>query len=252
VDELDGALGLRPLTARSVILSVLLGTHPPHLPVRMLVRTAELFGITEGTTRVALSRLCADGDVVAEDRGYRLTERLLARQRRQDEGHHPAIDEWGGTWEIAIAAVQVRSASERLALSNELTALRLAELRQGVWARPANLSRQWPSGLDSRVLRFSATATFGAPSPAKLAASLWDLDGWAQRARLLIAAMNNSQDRAQRFMVATAIVRHLADDPVLPRDLLPDEWPGAQLRQAYAEYEAELAEMLRIERSRHS
>ena len=82
-ETLADTLGLQPLTARSVILSVLLGTHPPRLPVKILVRTAELFGISEGTTRVALSRLAADGDVVAEDRDYRLTARLLDRQRRR-------------------------------------------------------------------------------------------------------------------------------------------------------------------------
>lgn len=252
MQDLDDALGLRPLTARSVILSVLLGTHPPHLPVRTLVRTAELFGITEGTTRVALSRLCADGDVVAEDRGYRLTSRLLARQRRQDEGHHPETKEWDGRWEIAVASPAVRSAAERLALGNELVALRLAELRQGVWVRPANLTRDWPPEVEGRALRFVGSATFVSPSLPDFAATLWDLDSWACRATELINALGSAHDRAQRFMVATAMVRHLADDPVLPDQLLPDGWPGDQLRSSYADYEAELGEMLMRERSRHS
>ena len=252
MQDLDDALGLRPLTARSVILSVLLGTHPPHLPVRTLVRTAELFGITEGTTRVALSRLSADGDVVAEDRGYRLTSRLLARQRRQDEGHHPETKEWDGRWEIAVASPTVRSAADRLALGNDLVALRLAELRQGVWVRPANLTRGWPPEVEGRALQFVGAATFGSPSPRDFAATLWDLDSWARRATELIDALDRARDRAQRFMVATAMVRHLADDPVLPEPLLPRGWPGDKLRESYADYEAELGEMLSRERSRHS
>lgn len=252
MQDLDDALGLRPLTARSVILSVLLGTHPPHLPVRTLVRTAELFGISEGTTRVALSRLCAEGDVVAEDRGYRLTARLLTRQRRQDEGHHPETKPWDGQWEIAVAAPKLRSAAERLALGNELVTLRLAELRQGVWVRPANLTRAWPAELEGRALQFVGSAGFGVGSLPDLAANLWDLDAWARRASDLIASMGRAADRAQRFMLATAMVRHFADDPVLPDQLLPSGWPGERLRQAYADYEAELAEMLSRERSRHS
>jgi phenylacetic acid degradation operon negative regulatory protein len=56
---------------------------------------------------------------------------------------------------------------------------------------------------------------------------------------------------AQRFMVATAMVRHFRDDPVLPPELLPDGWPGAALREAYAGYEGELGELLRRERDRH-
>ena len=37
-------LGIEPLTARSLMLSTLLGTHPPSLPVRALVAVGELFG----------------------------------------------------------------------------------------------------------------------------------------------------------------------------------------------------------------
>ena len=245
------ALGLQPLTARSVVLSVLLGTHPPHLPVRTLVRTAELFGISEGTTRVALSRLCADGDVAAEDRGYRLTSRLLARQRRQDEGHHPVTREWDGCWELAVAPPALRSAADRLALGSELVALRLAELRAGVWARPDNLVRGWPDGLGHRVLRFSASAGFADSEQRDLASILWNLDGWGRRAEELLSALEASNDRAHRFMIATAMVRHFADDPVLPSELLPSGWPGKRLRDTYTEYESELGEMLRQERSRH-
>ncbi|HJR38673.1 MAG TPA: PaaX domain-containing protein, C- domain protein, partial [Nocardioidaceae bacterium] len=67
------------LTARSVLASVLLGTEPPWLPTRLLVRTAELFGIADGTARVALSRMLSAGEAVAEDGGYRLIGRLAER-----------------------------------------------------------------------------------------------------------------------------------------------------------------------------
>ena len=39
-----------------------------------------------------------------------------------------------------------------------------------------------------------------------------------------------------------ALVRHLLADPVLPPELLPDQWPGGELRKAYAAFAAELAE----------
>ena len=38
----------RQLTARSVMASTLLGTEPPVLSARVLVRAAAMFGITEG------------------------------------------------------------------------------------------------------------------------------------------------------------------------------------------------------------
>ena len=36
------------------------------------------------------------------------------------------------------------------------------------------------------------------------------------------------------------MVRHLLTDPVLPAELLPADWPGDQLRDAYADFAAEL------------
>lgn len=257
----DG-LGLRPFTARSVILSVLLGTHPPLLPVRSLVRTAELFGITEGSARVALSRLVADKDVLSDGGRYRLSDRLIARQRRQDEGRAPATRPWHGSWEMAVANPAIPAdlgngtdggdtAAGRAALGAELAALRLAELRAGVWARPANLRREWPHSLSGRVWRFESRPTRGRPDALELVGRLWDLDGWARWAHALLDALALDARPAARFEVAAAMVRHLQTDPLLPPSLLPPRWPGHRLRDAYASYERELAALLRHQRSRH-
>ena len=84
-----------PLTARSVLLSVLLGSDPPRLPVLLLVRTTGLFGIAEGTTRTALSRMAAAGEVQALGGAYELSApRLLARQARQSASRTGATLPW--------------------------------------------------------------------------------------------------------------------------------------------------------------
>jgi hypothetical protein len=75
---------MRPLSARSVVLSLLLGSHPPELPVSAIVVAGELFDIAEPTLRVALTRMVANGDLERTDRTYRLNSRLAERQRRQD------------------------------------------------------------------------------------------------------------------------------------------------------------------------
>ncbi len=236
---------------------MLLGTHPPLLPVRTVVRTTELFGISEGTTRVALSRLVSDRDVIAEGSRYRLSDRLVARQRRLDEGRVPATQPWRGTWEMAVATPAVHAGLGRAALGRDLAALRLGELQAGVWARPANLRREWPTSLRDRVWRFEArvpgrTAARWRPVQARdLAAGLWDLRGWAGRADALLAAFGSSDEPARRFAVAAAIVRHLQADPLLPASLLPSRWPGGRLRRAYAGYEQELGNLLGQERRRH-
>jgi len=219
--------------------------------VRALVRTTELFGISEGTTRVALSRLAADGEVVAEDGAYRLSSRLVDRQQRQDQGVHPHTRPWRGRWELAVAETGVRGSGDRAALGADMLALRLAELRPGVWTRPSNLLRDWPEVLSQRLWRFEARAGFDGESSSELAGTLWHLPAWATRAEALIDALDASSNPAKRFVVAASIVRHFRDDPVLPPALLPHGWPGARLRRAYQSYEVELGELMRRERSRH-
>lgn len=233
---------LRPLTARSIVLSTLLGHHPPRLPARALVRVGELFGVAEGTVRVALSRMVAAGDLDQDPAGYGLTARLLRRQARQDDSRSPRLRDWDGRWEIALVTAERRAAPDRAALRQAMTGLRLAELREGSWLRPANLDRPPPPVLGEQCTLFTA-APHG--DPTALAATLWDLEGWARRARGLEAALAGACEPAARFTVSAAVLRHLLADPVLPPELLPPDWPGARLRAGYDMVERELAALLR-------
>ncbi|MFJ3442433.1 PaaX family transcriptional regulator C-terminal domain-containing protein [Streptomyces sp. NPDC086081] len=232
-----GALDLRPLSARSVVLSLLLGTHPPELPVRELVRLVGEFGVGGSTLRAALSRMMAAGDLRRTDTGYRLSDRLLQRQRRQDEAVRPRTRAWDGDWEMVVITATGRGPAERAELRTRLTGLRLAELREGVWLRPANLTRALPGDLD-RVAEH-CTARPGRPAP-ELAADLWPLDAWAATARTLLAHIARTPRPADRLTAYAAVVRHLLADPVLPPALLPADWPGADLRAAYTAYQDEL------------
>ncbi|MEU2211963.1 PaaX family transcriptional regulator C-terminal domain-containing protein [Streptomyces hygroscopicus] len=236
-----GTLTLRPLTARSIVLSTLLGHHPPQLPARALVRVGALFGTAEGTIRVALTRMVAAGDLEQRGGTYRLTDRLLARQARQDDSRAPRTRRWDGGWEIAVVTSERREAAERAALRQTMAALRLAELREGTWMRPANLVRPRPDVVAEQCAWFT-----GAPEgdPAGVAARLWDLHGWARRARRLGAALDGAEAPAERFTVAAAVLRHLLTDPVLPARLLPKDWPGAELRRRYDAFERDFRALL--------
>ncbi|WP_258565532.1 hypothetical protein, partial [Streptomyces sp. WELS2] len=147
---------LRPLSARSVVLSLLLGAHPPELPVRDLVRLVEPFGIGGSTLRAALSRMVTAGDLRRTDAVYRLSDRLLERQRRQDDAVRPRTRAWHGDWEMVVITATGRGPAERADLRARLTALRLAELREGVWLRPANLDRPLPAEVHRVALTYTA------------------------------------------------------------------------------------------------
>ncbi|NEB00817.1 PaaX family transcriptional regulator C-terminal domain-containing protein [Streptomyces sp. SID13726] len=234
-----GEVDLRPLSARSVVLSLLLGAHPAEMPVKDLVRAVESFGVGGSTLRAALSRMVTAGDLRRADAVYGLSDRLLARQRRQDDAVHPRTRAWSGDWEMVVITATGRGASERAELRARLTVLRLAELREGVWLRPANLLRALPDDLDTVAQRY--TARPDRPGP-ELAAALWPLGGWAAESRALLAHVAGADRPADRLTGFAAVVRHLLTDPVLPPGLLPPHWPGAELRAAYADYQRELAD----------
>jgi phenylacetic acid degradation operon negative regulatory protein len=226
-----------PLSARSVVASTLLGMHPPVLSANVLVRSGELFGISEGTTRTAISRMLAAGELVAEPGpSYRLGGRLLQRQVRQDISRKPPRWGWDGRWRMAVVVAERRSADERAALRASLLGARYAELREGVWTRPDNLPGDRPDAPGCEWIKGEFA------EPAATAATLWDLSGWAASASALEAEVRRWTPRleaegvdvlAPTFVLSADVLRHLQSDPLLPRELLPRDWPGTSLRKAY-------------------
>lgn len=239
--------GARQLTARSVLLSLLLGTDPPRLPVARLVRGAGLFGIAPGTARTALSRMAASGELHAEDGWYRIaSDRLLTRQARQRASRQADTLPWDGLgWRQAVVTASApRAASDRADLRTSLRHARFGELREGVWLRPDNLPGDDGPPADRELSWFRAEPT---GDPVALAGRLWDLVTWREHAEILrraTAELTGPLERgdawplADGFVVSAAVLRHLQADPLLPDELLPRGWPGSELRRSYDRFDA--------------
>jgi phenylacetic acid degradation operon negative regulatory protein len=238
---------VRPLGARSVIASTLLGSDAARLPADRLVRAGELFGIADGAIRTALWRMVAAGELTSVDGCYELAGRLLLRQQRTSASAAARRRDWDGTWEIAVVGTDRRSPAARHELRTAAAALHLAELREGVWTRPDNLDRERLPGhratVDAQCVRFS-----GATAPGGIAPQLFDVDGWAARAVSLVDALDTATEPPVElprgglragFELSIAVVRHLDHDPLLPDVMLPADWPGRQLRSRYATYHRE-------------
>jgi phenylacetic acid degradation operon negative regulatory protein len=228
---------LNRMTARSVVLSVLLGAHPAWATAAELLRLTDDFDLKESAVRVALTRLVGTGDLVRSADGYRLSDRLLARQRRQDDAMRPHVKPWDGTWTtLVITRVGVEPRT-RAALRTTLQQNRFGELREGIWLRPDNLEVALPTDVMRRVRMLHSHDD----SPAELARQLWDLPAWARSAERLLDDMATASDTPGRFLAAAGMVRHLLTDPVLPEKLLPPEWPANALRESYFRFADELA-----------
>jgi len=233
----DGT-ALRPLSPRSIVLSVLLGSHPPQMPVGRILEFTSLFDLTDGAVRTALSRMVANGDLVNDEGTYRLTDRLLARQAQQDAGRSSPPDAWDGTWWTLAVLADRRSMAERRAFRAEVIGTRLGELRPDLWMRPANR----PLRIDLPDVMITRGPVV-AGDEQRLVAQLWDLTALAaesqvhQRALDVTARhLDDGDDRAlaDAFVVLASAQRFLRVEPQLPVELASDA-TGAALRARYGE-----------------
>lgn len=247
-DPTSDATGLRPLTPRSIVLSVLLGSRPPELPVAALVEFTSLFGIAPGACRTALSRMVTAGELDTDDGVYRLGERLQERRRQQESGRRPAPAGWDGTWWFATVVADRRTTAERRAHRHRMLGARFGELRPDTWLRPANLPA--PEGL--------ALLTRGpivAGDEGDLVRRLWDLDALDARTDTLHSALDRvaadlarttssgdgqettvGDGLADAFVALAAALRHLRSEPQLPSTLAPSD-RADRLRSTYASVE---------------
>ncbi len=201
------------------------------------------------------------GELANDDGDYTLTGPLVERQQRQEAGLRPATRPWDGDWEMAVVRPGARSTEDRSALRTALDRLALREHREGVWLRPDNLDGdRLPAQrrvADAQTDRFLARPT---GDPVALTAELFDLDAWADRAVALTASMATIQRRLDRddrsvlvpgFELAAAVLRHFVADPLLPAELVPEDWPADALRETHAAYDVAYRQVLKDFFSEH-
>lgn len=186
--------------------------------------------------------MSADNELKHLDGVYELNERLVDKQQSLDHARLAPTKHWEGHWELAIVTSNTAARADRTHLIEVMEVLRLAQLREGVWMRPDNLPREL-SPLTSAGIRVITASSI--PDGPSLVASLWDLDGWSRQAFQLLGGMDTASSPAERFVISAAVIRHLRSDPLLPDELLPNGWPGHNLRKAYDRFESELKELLR-------
>ena len=221
----DPGFELRPLGPRSIVLSVLLGSHPPEMPVGHLLDFTALFGIHSGTVRTALSRMAANGELENVDGVYRLSGRLLDRQFQQDTGRAQPPTEWDGQWWVAVVLSDRRTLADRRTFRSRVQGARFGEVRPDTWMRPANIDV--PLDLPDVALTCGMLAT---GNPRLLVRDLWDLAELnrqaielrkhvSRAASVLEPAEPSDQALASSFTVLATCLRYLRTEPQLPAEL---------------------------------
>ncbi len=227
-------------TPRSLLLDLLSTLRRGSMPVRALVEAGALFGIAEGSMRVALTRGLADGLLERDERGaYRLGDGASAVADRVGSWRRleARVRPWSGRWLTAIAAGLPRSRAAERRHARALRWLGCRELRRGVAVRPDNLT----GGIDA----VRAEGTHFGLAPGSIvcvldgldaltearARALWNADGLVDGYRRTCRALAASAERIpalpegaamiESFRLGGAALRQLTLDPLLPEPIVP-------------------------------
>ena len=125
---------------------------PPELPVGQLVRLSGLFGISANRARVALSRMVAAGEATTDGAGtYCLSGHLRERQERQSASRSGVDDPLCRAVVVGRGRDGGQYGGDPHGPPPASVVARLAELREGVWMRPDNVTIHLPAELNADV-----------------------------------------------------------------------------------------------------
>jgi phenylacetic acid degradation operon negative regulatory protein len=231
------------VNARSALFD-LYGDHLRHrggrAPVAALVRLLGALDVAPPAVRTAVSRMVRQGwlEPVRLDAGpgYALTRKAHSRM---DEAairiYRTREQSWDGRWHmLVLKQPSERSARERV--RSGLAFLGYAPLSDGTWVGP-RASDEVDDLLSAEGVHVDQFVAVLHGDPAGLAAGTWDLDRlgraydrWRAEAEKLVASAGDAPDDELAFAVRSQLVhewrKFLFSDPGLPRELLPDKWPG--------------------------
>ena len=209
------------------------------MPVRALLRAAEVFGISENSLRVALARLLAAGQLTRNERGFY----ELAAEARVVQLHvsswqsiEDRLVPWRGHW-IAVhgPTTGVGRGRQRRRHERALAFVGLGELEPELWIRPDNVVggvaaiRRRLGELGLEGARVFGLHDFDAETEQR-ARGLWDAWDLTARYAKMRATIEESsatllqqpveQAVVESFLIGGAALRLLAFDPLLPEPLV--------------------------------
>lgn len=255
----------RPLRAGSLIVTIFGDAVAPRgggLFLADLFGLLDQLGVNDSQTRTALSRLVADGWLVAERIGRQSFYHLSAAGARRFQAaaariYRDGSSAWDGAWAVAVLPEATRD--RRAELVRQLQWLGFGQLGPAVLVHPApdrdslaQLVADWPA--EERPVVVAGPSQFD-PSPEALRALVarcWDFSGLDQAYRGFaeeIAPLGSALAQGGRLdpldcLVARVMLVHdyrrvILRDPLLPAELMPPDWSGrVVLKEAAALYRA--------------
>jgi phenylacetic acid degradation operon negative regulatory protein len=212
-------------------------------PVSALIRLLEPVGIAAPAVRTAISRMAAQGWLeptrVDASPGYRASRRAIERLTEAAARiYRNEPEAWDGRWRLVFVELPGHRGA-RARVREELRYLGYAEHAPNVWVCPFDRPE-----VDEVVARAGGAARHGLaleldPDPV----GAWDLSAlaasyaaWPALADELLRDDRSDEEEAAyaaRFRLVHEWRKFLFDDPGLPGELLPRDWPGVPAAELF-------------------
>lgn len=226
--------------------------HDNAVPGPALIALLSDLGLSESAARAAILRLRRQGWLASERHGrhteYVLTAALRTHQQRFQDHFTTPTAPWNGGFHGLIYEIPERHRAFRDRLRRSARLLGYAPLRGGLLIAPSDRSAELGALLSDpppEAELLAARIELAPQDARRLARQLWELDALADEYRARIHTMRNAIDaarndpptgpRALRALAAAMQPTYetIGRDPLLPRELLPDDWPAAALGAAF-------------------
>ena len=257
----DAAAGVK---AQSVLLTVL-GRYV--LGRDVLVGTSSVLdvltsvGVGEHATRSALDRMVRRGLLTKHRHGRRTYVGLTSRAEAILQDGHVRIwrtgaveSSWDGTWTLLSFSFPDSWQKQRHELRARLQWAGFGSLQGGLWVSPS--TRDVTDVLDGvegsdKVRVFYSRAESGMDVPAMLR-DAWDIAGIADRYAQFLDRWNDPGSRAggalaTQLVLVTEWLEVIRQDPRLPLEHLPADWPAAPAQRLFRGLHDQLDPVARME-----
>jgi phenylacetic acid degradation operon negative regulatory protein len=255
----------RPITRPNSFIFTLYGDLVRRTPgdgslwIGALIRVMASLGVSAAAVRQAVSRMSAQGWLVARKEGnrafYAVTERGARRIEELSPRIYGPVIEWDGRWRLLTYAIGEAHRKQRERLRKELSALGWAQLSPTTWISPSDTlvaareAARTTQTLDAVNL---FTSEYRGPLGDRgLLERCWNVAQIASTYRSFIERyeprlrrerdLGDLTDEAalvERLWLVYDYRKFAYMDPGLPSELLPAHWPGTAAAALFREYYA--------------
>ncbi|MGB9637668.1 MAG: CRISPR-associated endonuclease Cas2 [Microgenomates group bacterium] len=202
---------------------------------------SDALSIKNSTFRRQMQRFLKTGDIEKIfDKNGNAYFKLTSPGREKFERLYPLAKlssrPWDGRWRLVIFDIEEQNKRTRNLLRRKLVSLGFGKLQESVYATPLDVLVDLKEflkneGLFGKVLVLEAKELFGF-SAKTIANYLWRLEKLNKEYEDLIGEIKSTgKDEKDREKLKKRYFDILLKDPLLPKELLPDDWVGQEARE---------------------